>query len=256
VSSLDSSVLKLVDSYWAEFFDCPPDALRTDTPQIVAHAGLGDYAGCYVMEFGGAPIVSLPVSELESSRAAIEQWHAGVVRLPVLVEAIFRVPVAGRVGPAYVGYTDLKHFRPAFLSASRGLTAQDEREVNTLRDACTDEEWEHGGSEFQPTEMAGVFKGNELAALASYQIWGAQIAHISIVTHPALRGQGYATAGVSSLTQTILERTLVPQYRTLEGNAASMAIARRLGFVHYATSLAVRFALPKRNANSHGQSSY
>jgi RimJ/RimL family protein N-acetyltransferase len=143
VSSLDSSMLKLVDAYWAEFFDCPPDALRTDTPRIVAHAGLGDYAGCY-----------------------------------------------------------------------------------------------------------------ELAALASYQIWGAQIAHIFIVTHPAFRGQGYATAGVSSLTQTILERTLVPQYRTLEGNAASMAIAKRLGFLHYATSLAVRFALPKRNANSHGQSSY
>ena len=27
------------------------------------------------MEFGGAPVVSLPVDELESTRAAIEQWH-------------------------------------------------------------------------------------------------------------------------------------------------------------------------------------
>jgi hypothetical protein len=103
LSSLDSSVLKLVDSYWAEFFDCAPDALRSDTPQIVAHAGLGEYAGCYVMEFGLAPIVSLPVAELESSRAAIEQWHAGVVRLPALVEAILRGRVTGRVGPACVG---------------------------------------------------------------------------------------------------------------------------------------------------------
>jgi hypothetical protein len=149
LSSLDSSVLKLVDSYWAEFFGCAPEALRTDTPQIVAHAGLGDYAGCYLMEFGGAPIVSLPADELESSRAAIEQWHAGIVRLPALVEAIFGERVAARVGPAYVGYTDLKHFRPVFLSATRGLTAQDEKAVKALREACAAEEWEHGGSEFR-----------------------------------------------------------------------------------------------------------
>jgi GNAT superfamily N-acetyltransferase len=246
VSSLDSSVLKLVDSYWAEFFGCAPDALRTDTPQIVASTGPGAYAGCYLMEFGGAPVVSLPVDELESSRAAIEQWHAGVVRLPALVEAIFGKRVGARVGPAYVGYTDLKHFRPVFLSTTRGLTAQDEKAVNTLRDACTVEEWEHGGSEFRPTEMAGVFKGHQLAALASYQIWGRQIAHISIVTDPAFRGQGYATAAVSGLTQTVLERSLVPQYRTLEANAPSMAVARRLGFVHYATSLAIRFSSPDK----------
>jgi GNAT superfamily N-acetyltransferase len=246
VSSLDSSLLKLVDSYWADFFGCALEGLRNDTPQIVAHAGIGDYAGCYLMEFGGAPIVSLPADELESNRTAIEQWHAGVVRLPTLVEAIFGERVAARVGPAYVGYTDFKHFRPVFLSTTRGLTAQDQKAVNVLRDSCTVEEWEHGGSEFRPTEMAGVFKGHELATLASYQIWGEQIAHISIVTHPAFRGQGYATAAVSDLTQTVLERSLVPQYRTLEGNVPSMEVARRLGFVHYATSLAIRFALPHR----------
>ena len=196
------------------------------------------------MEFGGAPVVSLPADELETSRAAIEQWHAGIVRLPALVEPILGERVAARVGPAYVGYTDLKHFRPVSLATARGLTAQDEKTVNALRDACTVEEWEHGGSEFRPTEMVGAFKDNELAALASYQIWGERIAHIAIVTHPAFRGQGHATAAVSSLTQVVLERTLVPQYRTLEGNAPSMAVARRLGFVHYATTLAIRFTLP------------
>jgi GNAT superfamily N-acetyltransferase len=241
LSFLDSSVLKIVGSYWAEFLGCTPEALRSDTPQIVAHAGLGDYPGCYLMEFGRAPIVSLPVDELESNRTAIKQWHAGVVRLPALVEAVFGERVAARVGPAYVGYTDSEHFRPVFPSTTRRLTALDGKAVKALCEACAVEEWEHGGSEFRPIEMAGVFKGHELAALASYQIWGEQIAHISIVTHPLFRGQGYATAAVSSLTQTVLEWTLVPQYRTLEGNAPSIAVARRLGFVHYATSLAIRF---------------
>ena len=249
LSSLDSSLVKLVDSYWAQFFGCPPEALRSDTVQIVAHAGLGDYAGCYLMEFGGAPIVSLPVDELESSRAAIEQWHAGIVRFPALVEAAFGKRVAARVGPAFVGYTDAKHFRLVSPTTTRQLTAQDEKAVNTLREACPVEEWEHGGSEFRPNVMAGAFKGHELAALASYQIWGERIAHIAVVTHPAFRGQGYATTAVSGLTKTVLERALIPQYRTLEGNGPSLAVARGLGFVQYATSLALRLALTSREGN-------
>jgi hypothetical protein len=58
------------------------------------------------MEFGAAPVVSLPVEELESNLAAIEQWRAGVLRRPGLVEGVFGQRVAARVGPAYIGYTD------------------------------------------------------------------------------------------------------------------------------------------------------
>ena len=70
-----------------------------------------------------------------------------------------------------------------------------------LRAACPVQEWEAGGSEFRPSTMVGAFKGQELAALAGYQLWGDQVAHIAIVTHPAFRGQGYATTAVSTLTK-------------------------------------------------------
>ena len=76
-----------------------------------------------------------------------------------------------------------------------------------------------------------MFKGQELVALASYQLWGERIAHIAFATHPLFRGRGYATAAVSALTKIVFERHLVPQYRTLETNSASMDIARRLGFI-------------------------
>ena len=73
------------------------------------------------MEFGGAPIVSLPIGELEAYHAAIAQWKAGVVRMPALVEAIFhnRYHTFSR-GPAFVGYCDQKHFRPSFSSSPVG----------------------------------------------------------------------------------------------------------------------------------------
>src|SRR5580704_7907063 len=48
----------------------------------------------------------------------------------------------------------VRPFRLVSLNTTRQLTAQDEKAVNTLREACAVEEWEHGGSEFRPTAMA------------------------------------------------------------------------------------------------------
>jgi RimJ/RimL family protein N-acetyltransferase len=258
VSLLDSALLEAVDRYWARFLGCAPEALRSNTAQIGVHTGQDDYAGrwlkerrvlCYLMEFGGAPIVSLPIGEVESYRAAIAQWQAGTVRMPALVEAVFGKRVLASRGPAFVGYSDLKHFRPAFSSSTRQLMTQDGKAVDRLRAACAVEEWEAGGSEFRPGAMVGAFRGQELAALAGYQVWGDQIAHIAVVTHPAFRGQGHATTAVSALTEMVFERSLVPQYRTLEANTSSLAVARRLGFVQYAASLAVRFASSDSEGN-------
>jgi RimJ/RimL family protein N-acetyltransferase len=246
VSSLDSALLEVVDRYWARFFGCAPEALRSDTAQMGVHTGQGDYVGCYLMEFGGAPVVSLPIGEVGPYHAAIAQWKAGVVRMPALIESVFGKRVVAIVGPAFVGYNDQKHFQPSFSCSTRRLTTQDEKAVEMFRAACAVEEWEAGGSEFRSNAMVGTFRGQEIAALASYQIWGEQIAHIAILTHPAFRGQGHATTAVSTLTEMVFERGLVPQYRTLEANAPSLAVARRLGFVQYATSLAVRFASPKQ----------
>ena len=86
------------------------------------------------MEFGGAPVVSLPVEGLESNRAAIEQWRAGVLRHPGLVEGVFGQRVAARVGPAYIGYTDRKHFRPVSLGTARSLTDDEEAGARSARE--------------------------------------------------------------------------------------------------------------------------
>jgi RimJ/RimL family protein N-acetyltransferase len=85
--------------------------------------------------------------------------------------------------------------------------------------------------------------------LASYELRGEKIAHIYVITHAAFRGLGHAIKAVSALTRIVLERKLVPQYRTLEANALSMAMARRLGFIQYATSLVVRLRLPETEAH-------
>ena len=243
MATLDRVILDLVDGYWIQFLDCSLDALRSKTAQVLAHAEHASYAGCHLIEFGAAPVISLPADEVTVYRAAVSSWGPGVVRTPALVEAVFRERVAVIIGPAFIGYTDLTHFRPVSPGAARPLSPSDEQGVERLRDACTGEEWDHGGSEFRPDAMVGVFRDHQLVALASYESWGKHLAHVSIVAHPFFRGQGHAEAAVSELTKIILERKLVPQYRTLDANDPSMAIAHRLGFVLYATSLAVRFRL-------------
>jgi RimJ/RimL family protein N-acetyltransferase len=240
ISALDPAFVGLVDDYWAQFLGCLPEMLRNEKPLLLAHSELGDYAGCYIIEFGTAPIVSLPANEIKSYRDEIARWQPGVIRTPAVVRAVFRERIQALIGPAFIGYTDAKLFRQLASGDARLLTNADRNAVELLRDSCLPEEWDHGGSTFRPNEMVGTLIDQRLAAVASYQIWGKHIAHISIISHPAFRGHGHATLAVSELTRIVLERKLVPQYRTLEANQASMAVARRLGFVQYATSLAVR----------------
>jgi GNAT superfamily N-acetyltransferase len=203
------------------------------------------------MEFGGAPVISLPTQEVEFYRDAVAGWPPGVVRTPGLVQAVFGERVTAIIGLAFVGYTDSRHFRPVSSSEARLLLASDEAAIEMLHAACPVEGWEHGGSGYRPNAMIGVSKGQagRLAALASCEVWGGEIAHISVIVDPAFRGRGYAATAVSALTKIVLERKLVPQYRTLEANLPSMAVARRLGFDRYATSLAVRLALPDTEAH-------
>ncbi len=131
------------------------------------------------------------------------------------------VHVDGMVGPAWIGYAD-------------------DAAIEGLHSACSALDWEHGGQGSEATARIGVFKGGTLATLASYRIWGDRIAHISIISHPLFRNGGLARIAVSAITRHALDNNLVAQYRTLVSNTPSLAIANRLGFERYATSVVMR----------------
>jgi predicted GNAT family acetyltransferase len=66
------------------------------------------------------------------------------------------------------------------------------------------------------------------------------IAHISIITHPDHRGLSLGRSAVAHLAGRAIAAGLLPQYRTLESNQASMRVAELLGFRSYATSVSIR----------------
>ncbi len=78
-------------------------------------------------------------------------------------------------------------------------------------------------------------------ALAGYKTWGEET-HIAIVSAPSHRGRGFSTAAVACAAQHAIGAGPIPQYRTLASNAASMGIAKNLGFERYGFSVFIRLA--------------
>ncbi|HEY7342753.1 MAG TPA: GNAT family N-acetyltransferase, partial [Ktedonobacterales bacterium] len=124
----------------------------------------------------------------------------------------------------------------------RQLADADDLALRRLEEACGEQEWEHSGIGGAEQVMFGAFAGDLLVAAGMGEPRAATLLHIGIITHPDHRGQGHGRAVVSAISAHGLGVGLVPRYQTLAANTPSVAIARALGFTHYATTLAVRLS--------------
>lgn len=244
---LHPATVDAMDGYWAAHLNVARSRLRPPRPLAIPHgAELADYRGMFAQGFGGAPLVSLPRDLLERyGAAAAEASRTGLLD-DGRWQAVFGNEVERVVGPAIVACADAGTLRrPTREAEVRLLDAADGPLLDALRSACTAEEWAHaGGIHLGETPVIGAFVDGALAAAAGYTVWGGIIAHLGIVTHPAHRGHGLGGAAVVRAAEAALEAGLVPQYRTLASNLPSMRIARRMGFIDYAASVAVRLRGP------------
>lgn len=206
---LTAASLATIEAHWATFLGCTVEELR-GRDIVVPHRG----RGIFILSRAGA-VVAVP---------------PGI--------AADRV-----VGPAFIGYLDEATFAGSDEIESRLLDDSDAGAIEALRAACEPVGWTEGGPAAGTVAAVGVFRGSTLAALSTYEVWSERIAHIGIVTHPAHRGCGLGTAAVRAMTTIAHARKLVAQYRTLLANAPSMAIARRLGFERYATTISIGFSI-------------
>jgi GNAT superfamily N-acetyltransferase len=240
---LAPATIDVADGYWAAFLGVPRSRLRPPRPLAVAHAAaLADYRGIYVQAFGAAPLASLPAALLPSfGQAAAEAAAGGLEADADRWRAVLGARVDALVGPAVIQYADAGSFRGLSVAAElRPLTDADRPALDALRDAMPAEEWDHGSGDLGGMPVFGAFADGILAARAGYEVWGGRIAHLGVVTHPAHRGRGLGAAVFASAARAALEAGLIAQHRALRSNTQSLRIARRLGFVPYATSLAVR----------------
>ena len=230
-------MLSIADRYWAGHLNCPPDELFSRPLNVVTHGEeLQGYSGALGLSRDGAATISVPPDREEELRELLGGLEDGCA--PEQFAAAL-APVAAMVlGPAYLGYaTEIRDDD----SLARALSDDDAGAVERLREACGEEEWDHGGSSLE-VPCSGVFCDGQLVALAGYETWGGTIAHLYIVTHPGYRGLGFGKGAVAHIARRALADGLLAQYRTLDSNTPSIHIAEALGFQRYATSMAVRFA--------------
>lgn len=237
-------ILAAADTWWSQELGCSVAELRPSATRVQQHGGrLEGYLGIWILALGEHPVISLPPVAL-ALRERASAWSRAQLVAPGNLLADLGTLGAGRieriVGPASISY-GMEGLYLEDAARARVLTAADTPALEQLRAACGNDEWEHGGSEHAAAgALFGTFDGARLVAVASYQVWGERIAHIAIATAPAWRGRGFGKAAVALAARRALEQGLVPQYRTLRSNTASMAIGKHLCFVEYGFSVAIR----------------
>lgn len=237
---LNPASLTAITRYWASFFGCPVAALDQPGVRVLPHAELEAYRGILVFHYEVTTLVSVPPDQVARWEALLAGLPPDALLDPARMAEVAAVPLAQVIGPAVVAYADGDALRPLPTAGTRLLTALDEQAHVALAAACEPTAWEHGGSEFALLPLAGRFVREQLVALAGYERWGEQIAHVAVVTHPAHRGQGYGAEAVSLLAETVIARGMLAQYRTLRANTPSLRLGTALGFVPVAETLAVR----------------
>ena len=217
---LNGHALEVAKTHWASSFGCTREELFAEPLRLIPHAkDLADFHGTFALFRLGAATASVPPERIDYLRTLVSGLAGGCS--PQKFAAALRPAGTVAVGPAYIGYATMV---PPPPHPVRMLTAEDAGAILAMQQACGPTEWAHGSS--SPEDLcAGVFVGEELVAFAGYEVWSRSIAHISIVTHPTFRGRGYGRSAVGYLAQHALGVGLLPQYRTLASNHASIRIA-------------------------------
>ena len=237
---LAASTVARIMRCWADYLGCAPEHFRTDRTLAVPHAGIWNYHGVFVLRFGQALVASAPPPLLPHLGPRLERLRAAQLVPEACVRAVGEAAVERVIGPAHYGYADATALRPIPTPGVRSLTPDDAPLLDHLRTACSAAEWDEAGALTIDRPLVGQFVDAHLVAVAGYAVWWACLAHIGVITAPAHRGHGYGRAVACRSAEAALNGGLVPQYRALEVNRASIAMATALGFEQCATSIALR----------------
>ena len=119
--------------------------------------------------------------------------------------------------------------------ALRRLTRSDDEQVRLLEETVSLEEASEAYVSVKHEMACGVFQlrgqGETpvlVTAASAYERAG--FVDPGVLTHPDFRGRGFGSAAVHALCEWAIRQKRLMQYRCDQENAASMGLARRLGF--------------------------
>lgn len=118
---------------------------------------------------------------------------------------------------------------PAWLC--RQLQADDRGRVEAFQSQCSQGDRDLGKVSLDDPVAFGCFDARgHLVGMASFWFWADALADIGLLSSPHVRGQGVGTALVRALMQWAQAQAKLCQFRHLQQNIASAAVAHKLGF--------------------------
>ncbi len=225
---MEAATRRRIERCWAERLGCPEERLREPGFHLLPHPG----ERIYVVSLGGSELALAPPRLHRELEAASRR---GSLLAPGVLDALLPAG-ARRVGPAFVGYTDREAPAPDGLLRLESARAP---ELAALRACTPEQEWRHANLDAARPPILAVMSCGEAACAAGAELLQGELAHIGVLTHPALRGRGLARAAVAGATAAALAAGHLPQYQTLLANLPALAVARALGFERFATTLSI-----------------
>ena len=237
---------RAVDEFWAGDLGLTPEAFA-DTRGVCC-VGQRLHTGVQMFRQDQRLVVAAPPEMVRSVEEAATALSADTLFSASWLQQVCGGKAEKILGPAEIGYADQSMFQCDENRFGRRMSPDDSAAYAALAGALDQTEAEESGLLPDRFPAFGAFSDGELCAVASYSVWEPSIAHIVVATHPHHRRRGFASAALQSLAKEAFDRGLILQWRAVSRNRNSLALAERLGFRHYCSTLYVRLRSPLENA--------
>jgi GNAT acetyltransferase len=167
--------------------------------------------------------------------------HVGGRASDELVDGSRLLALSAPWGGRLLGQATLA-FRDAYLALDEHVAVSvtdDPAAVLALEEACPPDDVVEVGLADMSRALVTLDELDQPTAGAGYAEWEQIIAHLGVLTPPALRRRGFGQVAAALAVNDALDLGLVPQWRARIENRASRSTAARLGFVEVGSQTTV-----------------
>ena len=220
-----------IDGHWSRRFGVPVPGLA---PVLVAATGRYDDAALVVL-LGDHAYVDAPIERAQDVAALVLPQSPAAVLDPYTWTPLASAPALGPADHFWADHgTDLSVDAPTI----------DPADLELLRPAVSDAEWREAGFDREPHACFGIVEGGELvAASVLTALWGWPV-DVGVLVAPQARGRGLGVTVAAAALAAGVGLSGFAAFRAARANAASRAVAARLGLDAYGANVVV--PLPPR----------